>query len=877
MTDLALNTSAAPDVNASTCQEVANILWQPEPYEDFESFRNTIAIRMAHTGVPRGGASNDILDVLMGSPEQVHDYRVGLLVASIIILLFFGAWIAMLLVFKWYFGTSKVGWLSGRRLPLPKKPTDQSGQVMENSYVCGNKEKERVSLTASQPPQDVSMKLNKKQRNQNQNPQDDMEPVGPNDDDQPSIDFEHDDAADMTADSHISTAPQTIEEWKELYHQKISQQRWLKAIVMVACLTIVSMAIIMANMGLQPLQESLNYSRNSIYYNQEIVNTAAHTVGGLALSLGTFQSDMQLMLYETNAICPNIQRFLCENLIDVDTCNTTGIFGSTEAGQELEEIFQELVQIFFQDWDIVTQFEEFELELIDLTDAAEIAQDKILAFDWVFYVALIFDVMVGFLAVAMIVFLLLPLCHQRLCLQCMHHQCLFPIFIILVLLSFIFAIAFLLTSLVSSDAYVDLDHYFCQSSDQLTNTMFSFFSLFARCADDPDQRLITIATHHLYDHRQPYIKEQVVHWLRREYSNNYFGCCSVGRCTFSLSHWIYCFLSCVCLFVCVCVTQKECKTPTTAIDQNERLLQDLYNNVVQFANDIIIVNDWLVENCGTTNTNVLLNMTESLLGNICVAIGIVWDMKDSFQCSTWMPLYYNTVYHELCYNGVNVVWDIAATQFLTCFMACVILTCRCVFFDLEITGEKEEDDDDDDNKQDKKNKKMVAGGAEQGYTGAVQVGVSVRVNLKGAKEEKIEKVVAKGHEEVVHPKLLEELSNSESRRKKKKKKQKTGKKKKKRTKKVIEEGTDEDVVTVHSNDERVDPVSVPRKKKKKKTTTAMKMKKKKGEKHAVAKADEEVHQEKAEEDLAWPVNVEMKEEDKPKVDDDGTLIEMSTP
>jgi hypothetical protein len=65
MTDLTLTTDAVPNVNASTCQEVANILWRPEPYGDFESFRNTIAIRMAHNGVPRGGASNNFLDVIM--------------------------------------------------------------------------------------------------------------------------------------------------------------------------------------------------------------------------------------------------------------------------------------------------------------------------------------------------------------------------------------------------------------------------------------------------------------------------------------------------------------------------------------------------------------------------------------------------------------------------------------------------------------------------------------------------------------------------------------------------------------------------------------------------------------------------------------------
>lgn len=42
------------------------------------------------------------------------------------------------------------------------------------------------------------------------------------------------------------------------------------------------------------------------------------------------------------------------------------------------------------------------------------------------------------------------------------------------------------------------------------------------------------------------------------------------------------------------------------------------------------------------------------------------------------------VYSALCYNGTAGVWSIAATQFTTVLMACIILTFRSVFFELEI-------------------------------------------------------------------------------------------------------------------------------------------------------------------------------------------------
>jgi hypothetical protein len=129
----------------------------------------------------------------------------------------------------------------------------------------------------------------------------------------------------------------------------------------------------------------------------------------------------------------------------------------------------------------------------------------------------------------------------------------------------------------------------------------------------------------------------------------------------------------------------------------------MYNSILQFQDGVAAVNDQLVTVCGTSNPFFLNQVAGSLLGYTCVAVGILWRLRDAFQCSTWMPIYYNTVFNALCYNGVNGVWAIAATQFLTCLMTCIILTCRCVFFDLETeVAEGEENDDEEglENKED---------------------------------------------------------------------------------------------------------------------------------------------------------------------------------
>lgn len=43
-----------------------------------------------------------------------------------------------------------------------------------------------------------------------------------------------------------------------------------------------------------------------------------------------------------------------------------------------------------------------------------------------------------------------------------------------------------------------------------------------------------------------------------------------------------------------------------------------------------------------------------------------------------------TVHNAVCYNAISGFWIIAATQFTTVLMACIILTFRAVFLEVEI-------------------------------------------------------------------------------------------------------------------------------------------------------------------------------------------------
>jgi hypothetical protein len=84
-------------------------------------FNNTASIRFWHLHAASFGHPNDILLLIDGTKSQGQDYLRGLLASSILIFSIAVVWCILLLVFKWL-GPRRVGFLSGRHVPLPPNP-----------------------------------------------------------------------------------------------------------------------------------------------------------------------------------------------------------------------------------------------------------------------------------------------------------------------------------------------------------------------------------------------------------------------------------------------------------------------------------------------------------------------------------------------------------------------------------------------------------------------------------------------------------------------------------------------------------------------------------------------------------------------------------
>jgi hypothetical protein len=90
----------------------------------------------------------------------------------------------------------------------------------------------------------------------------------------------------------------------------------------------------------------------------------------------------------TNGICPNIRPLLCSNITDYSTCNTSGNFD-----EEWSVCSEQVVEALSKEWKVLGELERLADDMDEISIVAAEASAKISTIDWVFYVAVVFDVL----------------------------------------------------------------------------------------------------------------------------------------------------------------------------------------------------------------------------------------------------------------------------------------------------------------------------------------------------------------------------------------------------------------------------------------------------------------------------------------------------
>jgi cell division protein FtsL len=280
------------------------------------------------------------------------------------------------------------------------------------------------------------------------------------------------------------------DEWEHLYATKKKEECWMKMVVVFACVIVIAMSLVMAQKGVQSLRGSLYDGKKAINYAEKLLTGAEGVVDDLATGLSSFQSDVLDLLERTNkGICPRLKpQGLCPQLLEVDSCdftihidleknitidklgvNTTvdidrehsvdvsnvtdaikekiGLDGTIDLRELLfpdaPELYSDLIKTFSRNWTFVDTMYDVADKINYIASVASQTQEQISKIEWVFYIAVAFDVLVGVLAACMIIHILAGKRMPR-SLQCIQRRCLFPLFITCVSLAFIFAIAVLI-------------------------------------------------------------------------------------------------------------------------------------------------------------------------------------------------------------------------------------------------------------------------------------------------------------------------------------------------------------------------------------------------------------------------------------------------
>lgn len=593
----------------------------------FDRFENTNPIVSAHRKMWRAGNTNDILSLAIGTRDDKVSYVTGLLVPAITLFVCVLVWVILLVTLK-RFGPERVGFLSGRRAKLPPKPTGSED----------TSEKDDAEAVPNEP---------KKEDGENTAVEDKEEQT--------------EEAIDQSASSPDSV-PLTCIEWDALYSRKKKEEFWMKTVVTIACIIVIAMAITMAQVGIENLRASLVDGKNSIRYASNLLTRAEIVVEDLSTGIQGFQTDVLDLLERSNTgLCPTLRpQGFCQNALDLETCDFsvqiefeknitmdkigvdttvsaeyTHYVDASEVADDIKDkigvdgrldvrellfpnnlnIYSKTINFFSSDWTIITKMNDFANFLNYISAWADDTGDQIGDFEWILLIAVGFDVVVGILAACIVVDVVFGKQLPQ-SLKCVQRRCLFPLFMTCVVLSFIFAMVFLITSMALSDL----------------------------CIDGPNQRVLSLAGHYTGD------------GLATEYVTQF------------LKHWF-----------------SQCNAEPVSIAKDRGFLDESQIALEEFEIAMLGVTESVTEFCGTVDRDLFSDLISTSSAIVCVLIALILDIRDALKCKTWMPLYYNTLYNAVCYNGIDGFWSIATTQFTIVLMAFIILTLRAAFLDLEIT------------------------------------------------------------------------------------------------------------------------------------------------------------------------------------------------
>ena len=184
------------------------------------------------------------------------------------------------------------------------------------------------------------------------------------------------------------------------------------------------------------------------------------------------------MLTVADQFCPNVRNKLCTDIYTLTNCSFSGF----PYASELEQIVS-----YFQGAQglVLSQIGTFREDLVKMQYAAIKMSDRAATFNWEFYMAMVFSLLLGVLCVLLMMGVLFA--WKRTLprfVMCLRDWMILPLFVFLVIFSWLFCMVFIIASIGLADL----------------------------CIDSPDPRILAIV-HHIQERVSPVIIQFLVFYI----------------------------------------------------------------------------------------------------------------------------------------------------------------------------------------------------------------------------------------------------------------------------------------------------------------------------------------------------------------------------
>ncbi len=231
--------------------------------------------------------------------------------------------------------------------------------------------------------------------------------------------------------------------WQSLKAKAEMRMNLVRVVVCICGLLIIISSCLMAVKGVSSLTQSLHDGTEAISISENLANRAIKLIDMVTKQNTETAVAVDSLLVDLNAICP-LQRpdGLCADLNDVSTCSFGNLFESDVIENTIRHFKEADKSIYFQQLgDVRQDLKNFLGLTADLHDKAE-------SFNWALYAAMVFSLALTVLCVFIIFGMA---CRTSRILKCLQHFILAPLFTVLVVFSFVFAILFVIGSMSVAD------------------------------------------------------------------------------------------------------------------------------------------------------------------------------------------------------------------------------------------------------------------------------------------------------------------------------------------------------------------------------------------------------------------------------------------